>query len=55
MALTPAGVRVAFYGALLGYASACGEEDTTVPYAEVKDMIKPELLAAVPYPRPARS
>jgi serine/threonine-protein kinase len=55
MALTPTGLRVAFYGALLGYASACGEEDTTVPYAEVKDMIKPELLAAVPYPRPARS
>ncbi|HEU5031068.1 MAG TPA: serine/threonine-protein kinase [Spirillospora sp.] len=55
MALTPTGVRVAFYGSLLGYASACGEEDTTVPYAEVKDMIKPQLLAAVPYPRPARS
>ncbi|MBO2445195.1 hypothetical protein J4557_47605, partial [Actinomadura nitritigenes] len=55
MALTPTGLRVAFYGSLLGYASACGEEDTTVPYAEVKDMIKPQLLAAVPYPRPARS
>ncbi|WP_202124416.1 serine/threonine-protein kinase [Actinomadura physcomitrii] len=55
MALTPSGVRVAFYGSLLGYAAACGEEDTTVPYAEVQDMIKPALLKAVPYPRPARS
>ncbi|QKG25891.1 serine/threonine-protein kinase [Actinomadura verrucosospora] len=55
MALAPAGLRVAFYGAVLGYASACGEEDATVPYAEVKDMIKPNLLAAVPYPRPSHS
>ncbi|WP_344279936.1 hypothetical protein, partial [Actinomadura napierensis] len=55
MALTPTGLRVAFYGSVLGYESACGEEDTTVPYAEVADMLKPELLKAVPYPSPARS
>jgi serine/threonine-protein kinase len=55
MALTPAGLRVAFYGSLLGYASACGEEDATVPYAEVADMLRPELLKAVPYPSPKRS
>ncbi|MCP9954283.1 hypothetical protein LUX33_41705 [Actinomadura madurae] len=55
MALTPAGLRVAFYGAILGYESACGLLDTVVPYAEVRDMVKPALLKAVPYPSPKRS
>ncbi|WP_207944496.1 serine/threonine-protein kinase [Actinomadura rubrisoli] len=55
MALTPAGVRVAFYGSILGYASACGELDTVVPYAELGGMLKPALLAKVPYPSPTRS
>ncbi|QKW34651.1 serine/threonine protein kinase [Actinomadura sp. NAK00032] len=55
MALTPKGVRVAFYGAILGYASACGLQDTVVPYGEVGEMLKPALLKAVPYPSPARS
>ncbi|TDD69038.1 serine/threonine protein kinase, partial [Actinomadura darangshiensis] len=55
MALTPKGVRVAFYGSILGYASACGLQDTVVPYAEVGDMVKPPLLKAVPYPAPKRS
>ncbi|MFF4235159.1 serine/threonine-protein kinase [Actinomadura geliboluensis] len=55
MALTPKGVRVAFYGAILGYASACGLQDTVVPYGEVSEMLKPALLKAVPYPSPARS
>ncbi|MGP4027835.1 serine/threonine-protein kinase [Actinomadura sp. 3N407] len=55
MALTPDGVRVAFYGALLGYESACGLQDTVVPYADVSEMLKPALLKAVPYPSPKRS
>ncbi|MFB4310789.1 serine/threonine-protein kinase [Actinomadura sp. GTD37] len=55
MALTPKGVRVAFYGSILGYASACGLQDTVVPYGEVGEMLKPALLKAVPYPSPARS
>ncbi|XRQ03926.1 serine/threonine-protein kinase [Actinomadura welshii] len=55
MALTPEGVRVAFYGSLLGYASACGLQDTVVPYADIGEMLKPALLEAVPYPSPQRS
>ncbi|CNG85775.1 Uncharacterised protein [Mycobacterium tuberculosis] len=50
MALTPRGVRVAFYGSLLGYPSACGLQEAVVPYAEVSGMLKPALLKAVPYP-----
>ena len=55
MALTPAGLRVAFYLSTLGYESACGQLDTVLPYAEVGDMVKPALLKAVPYPSPKRS
>ncbi|MGW2312520.1 hypothetical protein [Actinomadura luteofluorescens] len=55
MALTPAGLRVAFYGSTIGYISACGLLDTVLPYAEVNDMVKPALLKAVPYPSPKRS
>ncbi|MFA1539602.1 serine/threonine-protein kinase [Actinomadura monticuli] len=55
MALTVQGLRVAFYGSLLGYPSACGLQEAVVPYAEVSGMLKPALLKAVPYPSPARS
>ncbi|SNR77659.1 serine/threonine-protein kinase [Actinomadura mexicana] len=55
MALTPTGLRVAFYLSVLGYESACGQLDTVLPYAEVGDMVKPALLKAVPYPSPERS
>ncbi|MEU5994428.1 serine/threonine-protein kinase [Spirillospora sp. NPDC047418] len=55
MALTPRGVRVAFYGSLLGYPAACGLQEAVVPYAEVSGMLRPALLKAVPYPSPKRS
>ncbi|WP_396451509.1 hypothetical protein, partial [Actinomadura sp.] len=55
MALTREGLRVAFYGSLLGYPSACGLQEAVVPYAEVSGMLRPALLKAVPYPSPARS
>ncbi|MGW3771902.1 serine/threonine-protein kinase [Actinomadura verrucosospora] len=55
MALTPTGLRVAFYLSTLGYESACGQLDNVLPYAEVNDILKPALLKAVPYPSPKRS
>ncbi|MEU8802074.1 serine/threonine-protein kinase [Spirillospora sp. NPDC048819] len=55
MALTPKGLQVAFYESVLGYEAACGLRGTVVPYAEVGEMLKPELLKAVPYPSPERS
>ncbi|NUP34693.1 MAG: hypothetical protein HOU01_23720, partial [Streptomycetaceae bacterium] len=55
MALTPRGLRVAFYLSVLGYESACGQLDTVLPYAEVNDVVKPALLKSVPYPSPKRS
>ncbi|MFD0906085.1 hypothetical protein, partial [Actinomadura sediminis] len=57
--LTPSGIRVGFHAAALGYVSACGKKAADVPYARAGDLLKPDLLAAVPYPSgtpsPARS
>ncbi|NDU73556.1 protein kinase [Actinomadura sp. DSM 109109] len=55
MALTPGGLRIAFYLSVLGYESACGLLDTVLPYAKAGDLVKPALLKAVPYPSPKRS
>ncbi|MEV5827555.1 serine/threonine-protein kinase [Spirillospora sp. NPDC052242] len=57
--LTPSGIRVGFHAAVLGYVSACGKKAADIPYAQADDLLKPDLLAAVPYPggspSPARS
>ncbi|MBO2450575.1 serine/threonine protein kinase [Actinomadura barringtoniae] len=36
--------------AAMGYLGACGGVAAKVPYSEIKDLLKPEILAAIPYP-----
>ncbi|MFC5184689.1 hypothetical protein [Actinomadura harenae] len=50
VALTPSGIRVSYQGAALGYSGACGNRGADVPYGEVASLLKPQVMAAVPYP-----
>ncbi|MEU5877937.1 serine/threonine-protein kinase [Spirillospora sp. NPDC047279] len=53
VSLTRASLHVFVDTVALGYAGACGSVTARIPYAEAHDLLRPEILAAIPYKPPA--
>jgi hypothetical protein len=56
---TGSGVRFGVVPPLLGYPFACTATEVTIPYAQISDLMRPEMLALIktstPGPSPSPS